>query len=394
MPEEQTITESKQDFPGMQVITPEGNLFDDSGWSTTKPDSKVEIPNTENKPTTNKPVVETKTDTDEIVDELEYLEKQTGFKTWDEVKALKTEAEQLRSKAQTPAERKFANEESKRLAEAWEAGKTDEVFEYLNTQRQLKKAADLPASEAIKLHLQQTNPHYKPEDVEDVFEERYAIPKEPKQMAGEEPEDFQERLTEYKTRVAKVQRAIERDAVTAKQDLAKRITELVPPEIPKQQVQQGPSQEVLDGHKAFVENYRKETPKQLGEIKEFSTTFKDDVTEFSVSHGIKPEDLAPYKAELEAFADKGLDVNTLFSKRWVKEDGSVNIKRMGEDLYLLDNRDKIFKSIATETGMQRMKAQTKMNNNIKLDGETKVVQMDKTEKGSQAEAIGKLWEQA
>jgi hypothetical protein len=38
-----------------------------------------------------------------------------------------------------------------------------------------------------------------------------------------------------------------------------------------------------------------------------------------------------------------------------------------------------------------MDAQRKINNNIKVDGETKVVQMDKTQKGSQAEAIDKLW---
>lgn len=391
MAEETAIAEPIQGLPGMQVITPSGNLFDDGGWTTTAPEqtkpADATDTATETKPT-DKPA------DDEIVDELEYLEKQTGFKSWDEVKALKTEAEQLRSKVQTPAERKFANEESKRLAEAWEAGETDKVFDYLNTQRQLKKAADLPAADAIKLHLQQTNPHFKPEDIEDVFEERYSLPKKPVQSVEEEAEDFQDRMTEYNTRVAKVNRAIERDAFTAKQDLAKRITELVPPEIPKQQEQQGPPQEVLEARKAFVENYRKEAPKQLGEIKEFSTTFKDDVAEFSVSYGIKPEDLAPYKAELEAFADKGLDVNHLFSKRWINQDGSVNIKRMGEDLYLLDNRDKIFKSIATETGMQRMKAQAKINKNINVGGETKVVNMDKTEKGSQAKAIDELWKQA
>jgi hypothetical protein len=118
------------------------------------------------------------------------------------------------------------------------------------------------------------------------------------------------------------------------------------------------------------------------------------VAEFPISFTVTAEDLAPYKAELEELADNGLDVNTLFSKRWINKDGSVNIQRAAEDLYLRDNRDKVFKKIATETGTQRMEVQRKINNNIKVDGETKVVKMDKTEKGSQAEAIDKLWGEA
>jgi len=397
MPEETAVAEPIQGLPRMQVITPSGNLFDDAGWTRTAPEQTKPADPPDGAPAekpTDKPADKPADTGDEIVDELEYLEKQTGFKSWDEVKALKTEAEQLRSKAQTPAERKFANEESKRLAEAWEAGETDKVLDYLNTQRQLKKAADLPAADAIKLHLQQTNPHFKPEDIEDVFEERYSLPRKPVQNVGEEAEDFRDRMTEYNTRVAKVNRAIERDAFTAKQDLAQRITELKPPEIPKQQVQQGPTQEVLDARKAFVDNYRKELPKQLEEVKGFTTTFKDDSAEFPISFTVTAEELAPYKAELEEFANNGLDVNSLFSKRWINKDGSVNIQRVAEDLYLRDNRDKVFKKIATETGSKRMEAQRKINNNIKVDGETKVVNMDKTEKGTQAAAIDQLWKQA
>jgi hypothetical protein len=388
MAEETAVAEPIRGLEEMQVIVPETISWDDVP-PVVKPGQSGE----ENgiKPETK----EVKTDQEEeIVDELEYLEKQTGYKSWDDIKALKTEAEQLRAKAQTPAEIKFANETSQKLFEAWKEGKEDEVYNLLHTQRELKRAADLPSADAIRMHIKMTNegnPNFKAADVEDIFEDRYGLPKEPKQRADEDPEDFQDRMTEYKTRVEKVNRAIERDAFTAKQELAKRMTELKPPEIPKQQVQQGPTQEVLDARKAFVENYRKELPKELEGVKGFTTNFKDEVTEFQVAYGITPEELEPYKAELEEFANNGLDVNTLFSKRWIKKDGSVDIQRAAEDLYLRDNRDKVFKKIATETGTQRMEAQRKINNNIKVDGETKVVQMDKTQKGSQAEAIDKLW---
>jgi hypothetical protein len=388
MAEETQVAEPIRGLEGMQMITPETIAWDD-----VPPVAKTEPSGSENGIKPENKEVKTEPE-EEIVDELEYLEKQTGYKSWDEVKALKTEAEQLRAKAQTPAEIKFANETSQKLFEAWKEGKEDEVYNLLHTQRELKKAADLPSADAIRMHIKMTNegnPNFKAADIEDIFEDRYGLPKAPKQRADEDPEDFQDRMTEYKTRVEKVNRAIERDAFTAKSELAKRMTELKPPEIPKQQVQQGPPQEVLDARKAFVENYRKELPKELQGVKGFTTNFKDEVTEFQVAYGITPEELEPYKAELEEFANNGLDVNTLFSKRWIKKDGSVDIQRAAEDLYLRDHREKVFKKISTETGTQRMEAQRKINNNIKVDGETKVVQMDKTQKGSQAEAINKLW---
>lgn len=391
MEEEAIVAESIRGLEGMQVITPEGNLFEEGGWSTDRPAPKAEPakPEGDGAADKNKPKLDNANE--EIVDEHEYLEKQTGYKTWDEVKAAKTELEQLRAKPQTAAERKFANEESRKLAEAWEAGETDKVFEYLSTQRQLKKADSLPAAEAIKMHLQQTNPHFKPEDVDDVFEERYSLPKKPVQGVAEEAEDFQERMTEYNTRVAKVNRAIERDAVTAKQDLAKRITELVPPEIPQKQGSQGPTQEALDARKTYLEDYVKAVPKEIESFKGFSTTFKDEAVEIPISYGVTPEEMKEFQAELEGFAEKGLDTNTLFSERWVNKDGSVNIKQMAEDRYLLKNRDKIFQKIANESGAQRLAHQMKLNSNIKVDGGTKVVKMDKSEINSQKDAIDQLW---
>lgn len=390
-----TTTEPIQGLPGMQVITPEGNLFDDSVWSNT-PAGQQEPGPTENKnvPRGTKEDKPAENQDDEIVDELEYLEKQTGFKSWDDIKALKTEAEQLRSKAQTPAEIKFANEHSQKLFEAWKEGKEDDVYSYLDTKRKLSKAADLPAADAIKLHLQQTNPHFKPEDVEDVFKERYAIPKKPVQRASEEPEEFQERMEEYNERVGMITRAIERDGIAAKQDLAKRITELVPPEIPKREEPQGPSQEALEGRKAFIEGFVKGIPKALEGITGFNTTFKDEEVEIPVSYGITAEDMKPYKEQLEALANANLDTNTLFAKRWVNEDGTINTRKAASDLYVLDNLDKILLKVATETGNQRMKAKLKQASNVKVDGETKVVTMDKPEKGSQKEAVDQLWANA
>lgn len=369
MPEDVVVVENEVKEPATPVVATV-NPFDDASWSTTP----IETLTPAEKIAAIKPVI---AGDEEVVDELEYLEKQTGYKSWEEVKALKAEAEQLRAKAQTPAEIKFANEQSKKLHDAWVEGKEDEVFSFLDNKRKLSAAANLPAAEAIKLHLQQTNPHFKSEDVEDVFEERYSLPKKPVQSVGEEAEDFQERMTEYNTRVAKVNRAIERDAVAAKADLATRITQLVPPEIPKrEQGSTEPTQEALEARKTFLENFVKAVPKELENFKGFSTTFKDDVVELPISYVITPEEVKVYQGKLEAFANANLDVNTLFSKKWVNEDGSVNIKQAAHDLYVLDNLDKILQKVANESGAKRLAHQMKLNSNIKVNGERTTTKVD------------------
>lgn len=400
MSEETTVVEQTQVATpsGVEIITPGPGMFSDDAWGAQpvaaippKPEDGGAVatkPEEKPSPAAEKPA-------EEVLTEYEHLEKQTGYKSWDEIKAAKTELEQLRTKPQTLAERKFANEESKKLAEAWEAGETDKVFDYLNKQRQLKSAADLPAAEAIRMHLKQTNPHFKEEDIQDVFEERYSIPRKPVQTSGEEPEDFDERMQEYNTRVAKVNRAIERDAVAAKQDLAKLITELVPPEIPqKEQASQGPSQKELEDRQAFLDSYVKSVPKELESFEGFSTTFKDETAEIPISFVVTPEEKKAFQAELEGFAKTGLDANAIFSKEWVNPDGSINVKRMAEDRYLLKNRDKIFQKIANESGTKRLAHQLKLNSNINVTGKPPVVPNAKTEKDAQAENIDYLWKNA
>lgn len=374
MPEDQAVVEQTQVTTpsGVEIITPGPGMFSDDAWGAqpvvaTPP--KAEDGGAAATKPEEKTAPAAATTTDEIVDEYEHLEKQTGYKTWEEIKAARTELEQLRTKTQTPAERKFANEESKKLAEAWEAGETDKVFDYLNAQRQLKSAADLPAAEAIRLHLKQTYPHYKEEDIQDVFEERYSVPRKPVMSAGEEQEDFDERMQEYTTRVAKVNRAIERDAVAAKQDLAKRITELVPPEIPKrEQASAGPSQKELDDRTAFLDSYVKSVPKEVEAFDGFSTTFKDETAEIKISFAVTPEEKKEVQTELEDFAKNGLDANAIFADRWVNKDGTINVKQMAEDRYLLKNRDKIFQKIANESGTKRLAHQLKLNSNINVTG--------------------------
>lgn len=396
MSEVQEPVQTQPTLPlGVEIITPSGNIFSDEVWGATP--SQVQQPAVQ-QPAKQEPATQTTTEqatttveNEEIVDDLEYLTKQTGYKSWEEVNASRKELEELRAKANTPFERKFANEESRKLAEAWEAGEMDKVFDYLQRHRTLSGTEKMSAEDAIKLHLKEQNPHYKPEDIQDIFEERYTLPKKPIQQMGEEDDAFKERMDEYNTRVGKVTRAIERDGHAAKQSLAAMIQELKPPEIPKQQlVSQGPSKEELEGRQAYLDAYVKSIPQGLEAFNGFSATFKDETVELPVEYHVSPEEKQAFAGQLQKFAESNLDANSLFETRWVNKDGSINIKQVAEDLYLLNNRDKIFQKIANESGVKRLNHQRKLNSNINVDG--KVIQMPAvTEMDQQQKQIDFLW---
>lgn len=374
MAEETAVVEQTQTTlpSGVEIITPGANMFSDDSWGT-QPLAAVPPKSEDGGSAAEKTAAKPAVSTDEIVDEYEHLEKQTGYKTWDEIKNAKTELEQFKSKANTPAEIKFANEESKKLFEAWAEGKEDEVYSFFDNKRKLSKAADLPAADAIKLHLQQTNPHYKPEDVEDVFEERYSVPKKPVQGANEEPDEFNERMQEYTTRVAKVNRAIERDAVTAKQDLASRIKELVPPEIPRAQAAaQQPDPKVLEGIEAARNAFVQKLETTYNSFDSFNTKVKDESVELPIAFKADDKDKAEIKALVQEAVFKTLDVNDYFTNRWFTKEANgaltPNIPLMMEDFMLLEKREKVFQGIANNSAASRLAHQIKLNSNINVTG--------------------------
>src|SRR6185295_14005869 len=79
-------------------------------------------------------------DTD-IFDEPTYLKTNYGYETPDALKKELQELADLREKAKTPAEIKFANEETKKFySYLTEPGKEDELLAHLQTKKLIEKA--------------------------------------------------------------------------------------------------------------------------------------------------------------------------------------------------------------------------------------------------------------
>lgn len=295
---------------------------------TTEPTQTVEpfvIPTTE--PTkTVEPAVPTPPDV------IDANLKDLGYETWE---SAKESIKELRTKAETPAEIKFANEQSKTLYELIAAGKNTEVKQFLEAQDKLSKVADMSAADALKLHIEQTNKHYTVDDVKDVFDEKYSKPAEPKQGDDELDADFADRTAKYKETVAKIDRRIERDAKEAKDSLAQLATKLELPIIQKPEDAEYQNWKQFDAtQKELMESekqaYTKFTPKDIN----LNFKFEDKARKLAFDVNFDPDEKGFSKAVEEAG-----DLQKFFAN--FREDGSPQRDKFLKAVYVADNIDKI-----------------------------------------------------
>lgn len=303
-------------------------------------------------PTVDIPPIDTPAATTEIVDADEYA-KQLGYDSWEK---LKEDVPQLKSFKETaPKPIEYLNEESKKVHELLLAGKVKEVREIYDLQEKLETVDSLSAADKIKLHIQETNKHYKKADIEDVFEEKYILPEKPIQADLEEDTDFHIREEKYKNQVEKINRRIERDAVTAAQELSKLKQEIKLPELPNTP---NPELDELTDYKQAKENAietRKILTESISKLSEkdisFSLNFNDEAKKVRVDISYQGDKDGFQKARAAA-----TDYSTFLQTTYYNEDGSPLGDKLTKDIYLLQNWEKIMtegvKQAVNETMLQ------------------------------------------
>lgn len=295
----------------------------------------------------------TKVEDDEIVDADIYLNQQLGVNTWEEAKAALTELSQLREAAKTPAEIKYANEQSKQIHEAILAGEIDKVYDFIDTQKKLASVETMKPADAIKLHIQQTNRSYKPIDVEDVFEEKYSYPEKPVQRLEELDTDFSEREHKWESAKEKIDRRIERDAATAKAELSKLSAELKLPDIPKPkvtapQVNEEEQKELQRINAETTAAYSKLSPKDIQMVFKFN----DKASKLAFDIAYEPD-----KESFDNAVAIASDFDNKFWKTYFGEDGSPKRTEFLRDLYAGRNVQKIVsEAIVQAVNQERIRA--------------------------------------
>lgn len=278
---------------------------------------------------------------------------------WQSPEDAQREIEELRAFKANPVkeELKFENEKSQKIIKALQADKFDEVYEVLHEQRQLDRltAAEVTkdtASEIIKLSMQIK---YKVEglteaEIEHKFKKQYGIPKEP--VLDEYDEDSVAAHNEWKDRVAEIEMEKIIDAKVAKRELEAAKSKIVLPDI---------AAEVDEDYLQYKESLEKSAAIDA-ETKEAYKSFKPKDIETKINFNDEANKIAfefQYEPDEEGFKqslDLVMDTQKYFEK-YKGQDGSPNRKQFLQDIYFIQNKEKIIMAAMNQAKNATLKSQ-------------------------------------
>jgi hypothetical protein len=357
---EQTVNDSTIE----QASTPV-NPFSDESWTDTS--VKVETQSTESAPEQSQQVQSTQPDDEEIYDANEYLKQRLGFDDWDSA------AEQIENMRKSP-KIDFENEESKKVYDYLREQKEDDLYKFLEEKRKIDKlsAAEIKdtttAAEIIKLSMYQKNKDLDTSEIEFLFNEKFQKPEKPEQGYDEIDSDYEKRVSAWESRVNEIEKKLIIEAKLAKPELEKIKSNLVLPDINPSQAVPQVTPEQLEAQKRYMDKFYGDINETINSFDGFSASVKDEGVDFNVAYVPSSEEKQSVANQLKQFAENNLDTNVIFAERWVNDDGSINVKQMTKDLFLIQNEGKITQKYVNEAANKRLAAHLKMQSNINIGG--------------------------
>lgn len=331
-----------------------------------------------------KPIVEIKKPEDKPIDntgafdESVYLKNNYGYDNPDTLKKELEELKDLREKAKTPAEIKFANEETKKFASYFtEEGKEEELLTHLQSKKLIDKAEKTnvenpkEATELLQTYYKFKYKDFNNDEVRDHFNDQYSKPAKPKQTDTQDDDEYKEQVDEWKVKCDAIDRRIIRDAKMVKPEFSQFKSQIVLSDIvPKQQAATAkqPTQEELDTAKKVGEGFMQDVESGVKKLTEISTLVKDEAVEIPISYAYTDDERKVVLEQAKAFVGSNYDANAIFGKMWTDKDGHIDIARMLDDLAYLNSRQQINQKLANDAAGKRLREYTKDKKNIHLDG--------------------------
>ncbi len=321
--------------------------------------------------TTTAPTAEAEpTEETDILEPGAYLKNKWG---WDSEEAADNEIKSLREKAGKAFE--YKNDDSRKIAEYINEGKEDELYKFLDTKKRVEKlsASDLSdkniAAELVKFGISKDNPTLNADEVEFLFYEKYAIPEKPTQGNLEDDDDYAARVNVWERQASNAEKRLIIEAKMQQPKLAQLKTELVLPEIQRnnQTQTQQPSQEELAAFAKERENFLQSATKSINDFNGFNVQVKDKDVNYNVGYTPSQEEKNLIQSKIQKFAQSGFDANALFAEDWVEADGkTLNVKKMTEDLSMIYFGKNANNKLAFDSGNKRLEAYLKDKKQIDI----------------------------
>lgn len=249
-------------------------------------------------------------------------------------------------------ELEFKNELSKKVFDAIISGKYSDIAPIISEQAKLSNLDKLPTEDLIKMQMKYENPDMSDADINKEFAERYEFEEEKVDTSFMTDEEIASHNKSIEKSKKKLDKEMKRDARDAAKFLSEKREDIDIPNIndymksfaPKQQDN---SKEVEEYNKYMQQErqkYEDSIEPSLEKVPTFEMDYKDDEVNFKVNFAPNKEDLGAMKDKLKSFT-----LEDYFGPKYYnQEKGEYNTAKLADDIYWMENREKIVKSIVSQ----------------------------------------------
>ena len=265
--------------------------------------------------------------------------------------------EQVQTPEPTPEPQKpsfeWKDDFSKTIYEKLVTKDVSELADMLYEQKVLSSLDTMSDEDVIKLNMAYEFPELTPEEIEEEYNSRFVVEDDidVDMLTDEEVASRKKQLEKQQKAVQREMKKLVKEAKTSLQDLKRDIDF---PDILSQMMTQQPTDEVVnqylakqqeDSARAYQDArkvFEQSIPDGLNSFDGFSVNYKDEDVQFDGKFTLTPEDKSSLQQTLQAF-----DLESFYGNRYYKE-GKYDTKQLAEDVYFLQNREKIVNAMVTQ----------------------------------------------
>lgn len=242
---------------------------------------------------------------------------------------------------------------SKTIYEKLVSKDVSELADMLYEQKVLSSLDSMSDEDVIKLNMAYEFPELSPEEIEEEYNAKFSVEDDIDydMLTDDEAQARKKQVEKQQKAIQREMKKIVKEAKTNLQDLKRDIDF---PDILSQMTAQQPTDEVVsqylakqqeDSQRAYQESrmqFENSIQDGLNSFDGFSVNYKDEDVQFDGKFNLTPEDKSSLQETLKAF-----DLESFYGNRYYKE-GKYDTKQLAEDVYFLQNREKIVNAMVTQ----------------------------------------------
>ena len=250
----------------------------------------------------------------------------------------------------------WENESAKNIYDSLVSGNLSDVADVLYEQKVLSELDSMIESDILKLKIAYDYPELSPEEIQEEFDAKYSVDKDfDKSMMTDE--EIASKMKQIEKQEKAVARELKKAVGEAKEYLQTLKEDISFPDILSQFQESQPvvnTDEIVNQYLKSQEEEQSKAYQQSREMFEnsideglknfegFNVNYKDEEVQFDGKYSLSVEEKAQLQNDLKDF-----DLESFYGPRYYK-DGKCDTKQLAEDIYFLNNRDKIVNSMVTQ----------------------------------------------